>query len=149
MNIRFRDFGSGESVSESKLQAAGISVQNGVFCDLGRQKFLRTWLDSNGVTENRNDRGGVVMVDRGGAMVCGSGWYRARYVADQGGAEVVYQWVVVVLLMVDWGGVMVCGLVSGDWKVFDLGGGCIVDGGSVGGGFVDDGGSVGGFVVDG
>ncbi|KAF3951821.1 hypothetical protein CMV_022567 [Castanea mollissima] len=31
------------------------------------------------------------------------------HVADQGGAEVVYRWVVVVLLMVDWGGVVFCG----------------------------------------
>ena len=53
------------------------------------------------------------------------------------------------LLMVDWGGAVVCGSVNGDWKVLGLGGGCIVDGGSVGGGFVIDGGSVGGGVVDG
>ena len=57
--------------------------------------------------------------------------------ADQGGAEVVYRCVVVVLLMVDWGAAV------------DLGGGCIVDGGSVGGGFVVEGGSVGSGVVDG
>ena len=52
------------------------------------------------------------------------------------------------LLMVDGGSVVVCGLVGGDWKVLGLGGGCIVDGGSVGGGFVVDGGSMGGGVVD-
>ena len=33
---------------------------------------------------------------------------------------------------------------SGDWKVLGLGGGFIVDGGSMGGGFVVDGGSMGG-----
>ena len=54
-----------------------------------------------------------------------------------------------VLLMVDWGGAVVCGSVSGDWKVLDLGGGCIVDGGSVGGGFVVEGGLVGSGVVEG
>lgn len=53
INIRFGDFGSDESVSESELLATGIRGQNGVVCDLGRQKFLRTWLNSNGVTENR------------------------------------------------------------------------------------------------
>ena len=50
--------------------------------------------------------------------------------ADQGGVEVVYRWVVVVLLMVDQGGGVVDGgLMGGDWKV--LGGsvgGCVVDG---------------------
>ena len=34
--------------------------------------------------------------------------------ANQGGAKVVYRWVVVVLFIVDWGGVVVCGSVSGD-----------------------------------
>ena len=53
------------------------------------------------------------------------------------------------LLMVDWGGAVVCGSVGDDWKVLGLGGGCIVDGGSVGGGFVVDGGLVGGCVADG
>ena len=48
------------------------------------------------------------------------------------------------LLIVDWGGAVVCGSVSGDWKVLGLGGGCIVDDGSVGGAFVVDGGLVGG-----
>ena len=40
------------------------------------------------------------------------------------------------LLMVDGGSAVVCGLVGGDWKVLGLGGGCIVDGGSVGGGLL-------------
>ena len=66
--------------------------------------------------------------------------------ANQGSAEVVYRWVVVVLLMVDWGGAVFSGSVSGDWKVLGLGGGCIFDSGSVGG-FVVDGGSVDGGVV--
>ena len=61
----------------------------------------------------------------------------------------VDQWVVVVLLMVDWGGAVVCGSVGDDWKVLGLGGGCIVDSGSMGGGFVVDGGLVGGCVADG
>ena len=77
-----------------------------------------------------------------GLIVWWSSWVCCGFdvvanVADQGGAEVVYRCVVVVLLMVDWGAAV------------DLGGGCIVDGGSVGGGFVVEGGSVGSGVVDG
>ena len=48
--------------------------------------------------------------------------------ADQGGAEVVYRCVVVVLLMVDWGAAvdLVGGCVVDGWVDLGLGGGCIV-----------------------
>nr|POE82014.1 hypothetical protein CFP56_43174 [Quercus suber] len=83
---------------------------------------------------------GVVIRDEMGLVFGGAhGFDVVADVADQGNVEVVYQSVVVVLLMVDWGGAVVCGSVSADWKVLGLGGGCIVDGGSVGGGVVDGG----------